>query len=261
MGDRGVVQERIDLWNEWRKGEALHLIYIDDSADEALAIYSALAIPATQWRTAFQKVRQFRQDLRRTHGIYLFKELHAWKFVSGRGQISNRTVTKYERAGIFGQTLDLMTQLPGAQLFNAAFPKAGQAIAFERLLNRVNRALQGWNSHGVLICDQGNEAAFTRLVRRMGVYNPVPSRRGVWEDTGSTWKNMPIDRIIEDPFFKASDQSYFIQLCDFAAYALLRRERPLASKTRYGLDQAFARVSPILVRKASAKDPEGIIRP
>ena len=61
-----------------------------------------------------------------------------------------------------------------------------------------------------------------------------------------------IDRILEDPFFKQSDQSYFIQLSDFCAYALLRQERPVESKTRYGLDQAFNLLEPI---------SEGIIRP
>jgi hypothetical protein len=67
--------------------------------------------------------------------------------------------------------------------------------------------------------------------------------------------------VIEDPFFKKSQQSYFIQLADFCAYALLRRERPLPSKTRYGLDQAFSLLSSILVRQASQRDSEGIIRP
>ena len=55
----------------------MHLIYIDDSADERLAIYSALAIPAEQWRIAFDTIRQYRRDLRRAYGIYVYKELLA----------------------------------------------------------------------------------------------------------------------------------------------------------------------------------------
>jgi len=43
---------------------------------------------------------------------------------------------------------------------------------------------------------------------------------------------------------------------DFAAYALLRRERPVASKRRYGLDKAFDLLYPILVREATRKDSE-----
>jgi hypothetical protein len=239
----------------------MHLIYIDDSADEKLAIYSALALPADQWREAFNMMRQYRRGLRRAYGIYVYKELHAWKFVSGRGDIADRVVTKHQRVSVFNEILDLMARLPGARLFNAVFPKAGQMTAFERMVNRVNRTLQAWGSHGILICDQGNELSYIRLVRRMGVFNPIPSNQGIWQDTGANWRNYPIDRIVEDPFFKSSDQSYFIQLCDFAAYALLRRENPLASKSRYGLHESFDHLKPILVREARPRDPDGIIRP
>lgn len=239
----------------------MHLIYIDDSADEKLSVYSALALPADQWRTAFADMKQYRQELRRAYGIYVYKELHAWKFVSGRGDIADRVVTKHQRVLIFNDTLDLMTRLPGARLFNAVFPKSDQMRAFERLINRINRTLQAWGSHGVLICDEGNEGAYTRLIRRMGVFNPIPSRYGVWQGTQENWRNLPIDRIVEDPFFKPSDQSYFIQLVDFAAYALLRRENQLASKNKYSLHESFNRLNPILVREARPRDPEGIIRP
>lgn len=239
----------------------MHLIYVDESGDEQLAVYSALAIPADQWREAFNELKLFRRQLRQTYGIYIHKELHAWKFVSGRGSISDRVVTKHQRATIFNETLSATAALPGARLFNAVFPKAGAYTAFEWLLNRINRTLQAWGSYGILICDAGHDIEYTRLFRKMTVFNPIPSRLGVWQETGNTWRNIPLDRFVEDPFFKQSDQSYFIQATDFAAYSLLRREAPLASKTRYGLDQSFARLSEILVREARPRDPEGIIRP
>lgn len=239
----------------------MHLIYIDDSQDEKLVVFSALAIPANQWRNAFQQIQEFRRALKREDGIFIYSEFHAWKFVSGRGRISEGIVTKWRRCQIFKEALAMVSNLPGTRLFNAVFPTGDDARAFEWLLNRINRTLQAWDSRGVLICDEGKEITYTRLTRRMGVYNPIPSRFGVWTDTGLATKNMPIERIIEDPFFKQSERSYFIQLTDFCAYALLRRERPIASKTRYGIDKAFELLAPILVREASNYDPEGIIRP
>jgi len=239
----------------------VHLIYTDDSRDEHLCVFSALAIPVEQWREALGRVREFRRELRRTYGIFVYKELHAWKFVSGRGRISDRVVTKFERCGIFKQALDLTAQLPGAGLFNACFPAKEDERAFEWMLNRIDRTLLKWVSHGVLICDEGKEAAYTRLARRMAVYNPIPSMFGVWPDTGRATRNIPIERIVEDPFFKRSSQSYFIQLVDFAAYALLRRERPTKHTTRYGLHRAFDGLKPVLVREARPRDPDGIIRP
>jgi len=239
----------------------MHLIYVDDSRDEQLCVFSALALPIDQWHCDFRQVREFRRDLRRIYGIYVYKELHAWKFISGRGRPSDRIVTKGQRAAIFRRALEVMTGLPGARLFNAVFPRKQDEKAFEWTLNRINRTLKAWGSYGILICDQGKEDIYTRLVRRMYVYNPIPSQVGVWTDTGRCWKNIPLDRVVEDPFFKDSAQSYFVQLVDFSAYALLRRERPIPSKTKYGLDTAFDILSPILVRAARRSDPEGIIRP
>ena len=194
-------------------------------------------------------------------GIYVHAEFHAWKFVSGRGRLAPNVVTKFRRSEIFKETLRIITQLPGAQLFNACFSAGQEALAFERLLNRINRTMDAWDSHAIIICDEGEESTYTRLTRRMGVYNPIPSAFGVWQDTGELTRNIPTDRILEDPFFKRSERSYFIQLVDFVAYALLRREAPIPSKTKYGLDQAFNLLRPILFLAATRRDPEGILRP
>jgi hypothetical protein len=238
----------------------MRFIYVDESHDDQLYVLTAMALPADRWSQALDKVIQFRRDLKRTDGIYVSTEFHAWKFVSGRGNIADRIVTKARRCEIFAETLKFMTTLPDAQLFNAALPFKQADWAFERLINRINKALQNWQTYGILICDEGNEAKFTQLLRRMRRFNPIPSRKGSWGATGQPTKNIPIDRILEDPFFKSSRQSYFLQLVDFAAYALLRRERPLASKSKYGLNKAFANLKPILVLRANPDDPDGIIR-
>lgn len=238
----------------------MYLVYVDDSRDEHLCVFSALAVPADRWRNAFSLVRDFRRHLKERDGILVHTEFHAWKFVSGRGRLGDAVVPKGRRCQIFKDALRLVAQLPEVGLFNALFPAGDEERAFERLVNRVNRTMETWDSRAILICDEGKETVYTRLTRRMGVYNPIPSRYGAWPGEGRT-RNIPIERILEDPFFKRSDQSYFLQLVDFCAYALLRRERPLPSKSRYGLDKAFALLAPIYVREASSRDPEGIIRP
>ena len=152
-----------------------------------------------------------------------------------------------------------MSHLSSMRLFNVCVANH-QDWAFERLINRINRTMQAWGSHALLICDEGKEADYTRLVRKMCVHNPIPSRFGVWQDTGNSTRNIPIDRIIEDPFFKKSDKSYFIQLVDFCAYALLRKEKPIPSKSKYGLHEAFQQLEPICVKEACPRDQFGIIR-
>jgi hypothetical protein len=120
--------------------------------------------------------------------------------------------------------------------------------------------MQAWDSHTILFCDEGKEAPYKKLIRRMGVFNPIPSQFGVWSDTGEAGKNIPIDRVVEDPVFKDSAESFFIQAVDFVAYALLRRERPAGPTLRYHASDAFNVLMPILVTQATKRDPEGILR-
>jgi len=96
----------------------MHLVYLDDSRDERLAVATALVIPADQWNVAFADVRRWRRDLKTSDGIYVYKEFHATDFVAGRGRLSTGTVGKYRRSQIFREALDLVAKLPGASLFN-----------------------------------------------------------------------------------------------------------------------------------------------
>lgn len=238
----------------------MHLVYLDDSRDEELCVFSGLIVPADEWRTCFEQLKTFRRGLKATDGVFVRKELHAWKFVSGRGRISNRVVTKYRRSEIFKEALQLVTQLPEVKIINGVSGANSDEVVFEWIANRIHRTMEAWGSHAMLICDEGKEATYTRLIRRMGVFNPIPSRLGVWPE-GTTTRNITVDRILEDPVFKISQRSYFIQLVDFCAYALLRRERPVPSKTKYGLDTAFEILDPILLKEATRNDRQGVLRP
>ncbi|HEX8737415.1 MAG TPA: DUF3800 domain-containing protein, partial [Pyrinomonadaceae bacterium] len=225
----------------------MYLAYIDDSRDETLCVFSALIIPVHRWRDAFTIVKNFRRQLKRSDGISVHSEFHAWKFVSGRGNLgTDKIIGKVRRCQLFNQTLSMVATLPNAKLINVCLDADKEGWAFERLLNRINRNMQACNGHIMLMCDEGKDEIYTRLCRRMGVYNPIPSKYGSWDwnGNGALHKNIPIERIIEDPIFKDSKRSYFVQLADFCAYALLRREHQLPSKNAYGLHKSFDLLAP-----------------
>jgi Protein of unknown function (DUF3800) len=238
----------------------MHICYIDDSGDDPVRIYSALAVPADAWRSTLDAVKQHRREMKRTDGVFVTVELHARDFVAGRGRIAPDIVPKGARCRLFLETLRFIAALPGVRLFNAcASSKANEALVFERMMNRINKTMESWDSRALLISDEGKD--FTSLVRRMGVYNPIPSRYGTWPD-GSPTKNIPLDRIVEDLIFRDSAKSQFIQLADFCAYALLRSEKPLASRSRYGVNRAFDLLRDICVKECYSADRRklGIIR-
>src|SRR5229473_2801543 len=147
---------------------------------------------------------------------------------------------------------------PNLCLGGEEFAKANEERLYERLLNRINRTLFAWKSQGLLISDEGKD--YTALVRRMGAHNPIPSMYGGWPE-GAT-KNIVLAQIYEDPIFRKSHRSSFIQLADFCAYALLRSERQLRSKNRYGLHKSFDLLKTICTPDCFRAEPRklGIIR-
>jgi hypothetical protein len=237
----------------------MHIIYIDDSGDDVVRVFSGLSVPALEWHATFDKLLVMRRALRKTEGIYVKVELHATDFVYGKGRISPHWISKTSRCRIFNDILKQVASIPAIRLFNAAGKKANEERLFERLLNRINRTMQEWKSRALVVCDEGKD--YTGLIRKMRRHNPIGSQFGVWRDGGLT-KNIVLNRIIEDVFFRKSHRSYFVQVADFAAYALLRSERPLASKSKYGLDKSFELLRKICLPECFRRDPRklGIIR-
>jgi hypothetical protein len=237
----------------------MYLAYLDESYGTRLSAMSLLLVPAEEWNATFDALHQFRRDLRNKDGIQVRRELHATLFVNGRGRLGNRMVPKSRRWDIFLEALFLLAGTPSLSLMGGVCLHGSELRLLERLVNRLQRKVKSLDSQALLISDAGHELEYTRLVRRLRVYNPIPSAYGVWE-TGQTSTNIPADRIIEDPVFRDSRNSYFIQMADFCAYALLRREEPIADKRRFGLERAFEFLEPILVKEANSNDPLGIVR-
>lgn len=276
----------------------VRIFYVDESYDSEKFCLSAMGIRHQDWKDCFREVRQHRQILKKDYGIYIRKEIHAHKFISGRGEISDRTISKWERSRIFFNILNMISRLPRVMLINICIDVKGrkdpQLDAWDRLLNRIERTmlsfeqselskrkelvasitgkessideiknrLEVFRPKAIIIADEGREAELTKIFRKMNIYNPIPSQMGMWADTGRSTKNIPVERIIEDPVFKKSQQSFFIQLVDCIAFSLLKRETaPTKNINKYGIDKMFEKaLSGICFKKAHRNDPLGIVR-
>ena len=94
----------------------------------------------------------------------------------------------------------------------------------------------------------------------------APGRISVADPKGAVQeiatKNIVLDRLIDDFFYRRSQQSYFIQVVDFCVYALLRSEKPLPSKNALGIHLAYDLLEPICQKQCTSSDPRhlGILR-
>lgn len=116
-------------------------------------------------------------------------------------------------------------------------------------------AIKG-QSRAVIIADE----EITRVMRKMTVYNPIPSAYGSWLE--GVVCNKPTQRLIEDPVFRSSKASYLLQLVDCVAFALLKREAvPTPNIRKYKIHEMFDNtLASVCVKAASRSDPLGIVR-
>jgi hypothetical protein len=278
---------------------SVRFFYVDESFDADKFCLSAIGIRHVDWRACFERVRQHRTLLKQDHGIFLRKEIHSQEFVSGRGRIADRIIGKHERTRIFEGLLRLVAQLPKVMVINICLEKKGrrnvQLDAWDRLMNRIERTMLSLEERelplrrdlaaqigpevpegarqkieerlgqyrpvALIFADEGRELEITKALRKMSVFNPIPSMVGDWGG-GAKAKNIPIQRVVEDPVFKKSHQSYFIQLADAVAFSLLKREVvPTPHVKRYEIDRMFEKcLRGVCYRPASRFDPLGIVR-
>lgn len=282
-----------------RNRMSTRLFYIDESHDSQHYCLSAISIRHSEWRECLDLALDYRRQLMREHGVFTTKEIHARDFVSGRGRIGSKVIGKHQRTRMFAGFLRVVATLPRVFLFNICIPKGNtrdaQMVAWDRLINRIERTLSNtaeksiqerlkliaevrrssgddlarrlsnllldYSPKAILVPDEGRERDIERALRRMHVFNPVPSRFGRWED-GEKAKSITVKHIIEDPVFRRSDRSQFIQLADCVAFALLKREStPTQHVMDYGLHEMFEEhLSGVCFLKASSTDPLGIVR-
>jgi hypothetical protein len=207
--------------------------------------------------------------------LYIRQEIHARDLISGRGKIGKRIISKRDRARIFCGLLNIIANPHGVWVFNICLDvdryQDVQLEAWDRLLNRIERTMveadRKWykslfmyRPRAMIFSDEGKETQITRAFRKMGVFNFIPSRYGRWP-SGAT-KNIPITHVVEEPIFKKSHQSFLIQLADCVAFALLKRETPLAFKTsKHGVPTFFEGcLSKVCFKAASPRDKLGIVR-
>ncbi len=251
----------------------MRLYYIDESEGPRYYVRSALGVDAEMWNVFLTDIQEWRRELRESRGIPTDRELHACDLLAGRGLLvrndnGDERLTKRQGAEVFLEGLrrveDAAQGMGGIEVINVCLHKpdarAYEQVSLDRLLNRINNSVRATGTHAFLIFDEGKEAMITRAYRRLRIFNPVPSRYELWEE-GERTRNIPVENVIGGPSFRSSDGDYLLQMADFIAHALLKQEEdPIPRVEDLGVHEAFSVLDRALNRKASRRDPQGIVR-
>lgn len=250
----------------------MYLMYVDESGDAGLTgsptryfAMSGIVVHESRWRDLINALIAFRKVLRTVYGLPIRGEIHASEFVNHRAFDLDRHV----RLSILRNTLDELAKLNFISITNVIVDKQGKPPQYDvfhsawgTLFQRFENTLVHGNfpgafssDHGLVITDATAGHKLTRLVRRMAVFNYIPN--DVRFGGGS--RNIPIKRIIEDPYGKNSHETLPIQMCDVAAYFLLQRFAPNSYIRRQRAQAYFDRLKPVLNLRASRFNALGIV--
>lgn len=253
-------------------------MYVDESGDPGLLnpnlpaaqqpsvhyILSGLIIPITEWRNYLTAIVDIRRQIRQAYGIPMRMELKGSALINPRGNPYLRRIKRAQRVAIYIDVFrQMVSRMPQAWIVNVYANKQSlrysssqgsdlEQRAWEFLIQRFHNFLirQETPSYGIIYADETNEIKLRKLLRRMRVYNPMPSLYG-------GYYYAPIVQIVEDPVMRNSQHSYFIQLCDLIAHSLYRKKHP--THRRFNVDRLFDILQPLLLTQASRSDPQGIV--
>jgi hypothetical protein len=255
----------------------MHLMYVDESGDCGLVnsptryfILAGLVVHELRWQGVLNVLADFRRRMRAKFGLLMREEIHAAKLVNDPGPLVR--LAKHDRLTIVREfadclggmsadldlivvILDKSNKPPGYDVFSAAWK-----ILIQRFQNTIAnhnfRGPRNADDRGILIADDTDVAKLTGLVRRMRRYNPIPHRPGY----GTGTRNLTITHFVEDPSFRSSQHSYFIQAVDLAAWLVLQGLHPCKYMRKKGGRAYLSRLDPICCTVASRGDVRGFVR-
>jgi hypothetical protein len=257
----------------------MYLMYVDESGDCGLLsdrsptryfVLSGLVVHELRWRQVLDQLVDFRRRMRHKFGLRLREEIHAAAMVSRTpGDLAR--IQKHDRLTILRHSIAEIASVPDISIINVLVDKqnkpAGYSVfenAWKALIQRFENTLSHRNfpgphnpdERGILFPDETDDKKLRLLVRRMRRFNPVPNR----VPFGPGHRNLPLLTIVEDPNFRRSADSYFIQAVDTVAYFLLQSVQPNGYIRRQGGTKYFERLRPVLCTVASSGDPLGVVR-
>jgi hypothetical protein len=219
----------------------MYLVYIDDSGDTGLPsqtktitkgyVLSAMLIKDTNWLTTLDQFVRFRRFLYQQFRIKQGSELKASFLIHGNGAFEKLKTSNDARMKIYKMALHLQVKIGGiinwavvidkskweAKNYQMSLLEASWRMMFERLERFTTKN----NETCMVFPDQGNEVYVKGLLREMRRFNNPNSAY-----TKRVLLKRELNKLVEDPNFRISHESYFIQMADLNAYAAHRHIFP-----------------------------------
>lgn len=219
----------------------MYFVYLDESGDPGLPkkqnsitkayVIAAVAVEAESWLFALDAIKHLRTELYKDYKIRQSVEIKAGYLIHGNGPLRGLHLSDEVRLNIYRRFLALEQQMGCLKTWALAFDKVkweakGYKIsvfdaAWQNTFERLERFTEAEKAHCTVYPDVGNNDYVRKLLRKMRRFS-YPNAR--FPASGPLKRSARL--IVEDPNFRDSPDSYFVQLADLNAYAASRRVFP-----------------------------------
>jgi uncharacterized protein DUF3800 len=205
--------------------------YIDESGNTGdpsnggslTFVLGCVLVDADSWPTVFDGLLRFRRRIRDKFGVRMRSEIKANYLIRNSGDLRPYGLGQGARRVIYRAHLRVLSSL-GVRAFAVVVDKRTGFtspadcfdLAWEGLLQRLERTSTKEKTRFVVVHDEGENDAVRRWVRRARRYLTAGSAYGGGKIVA------PAVQLIDDPVARQSRQSYFIQVADLVAYAAFR---------------------------------------
>ena len=244
-----------------------YFLYVDESGDPGQNIditthfvLAGFLIEAGLWLSYLNKLKSFRKTLQRHYDLRLADELHARDIWVAGGDFRRLRLSYKQRRRLFtdiaffvraSSEIKVIVVSIDKRQFQAR-PTNVKLYAWKLLIQRLENFLLAGGAHGIVIADEGTEKLIRDQVRKMRLYNPIPSKLG-------EYRRQEIVRVLEDPFFRKSKESYFVQVADVISYLCRLRDNATARQKKWGLHKIYKIMKPRYLLEAGRRDSYGFV--
>jgi len=245
----------------------MYFCYSDESGDGGLydakmpektgspyLIYAAVIIRDIQWKQSLNILKNFRKKIAREGYLDYDKEFHCAEMIDVHKKMLYASISVPDRWKLiegFGHTIGMQTDFKVLDKRKSKLEPVDYTTAIvTRLYQAYDHFLGAKKEHGIVFFDRANEKKISTHVRKL-------LGTGVSEQSSGV---APMTWILEDPIYKVSADSMFIQSADVTAYTFKEQEFPQPSRKKYDADLIFKRKLLKSCYHSPFSDDDGIIR-
>ncbi len=247
----------------------MYLIYVDANGDPGANtaasryfVLTGLIVHESFWRECLHRLVVFRKGVKDKYGLPLRLELHAGDMVRKPGSFRRDDLVSMLHA--LAKELADMEEL---RIINVAVDKQNKGkdykvftVAWNAILQRFDEAIASGSlpgstgsDKGMVFSDQTDSLPVTQIMRYSHIYNLAAEAA----NTARRQRTM-LSKLIEDPSFRDSRHSYYVQDTDLAAFLLYERLSPNRHMNKKGRRNYFNLLAPILYYPLDIADVDGI---